>query len=520
MSPNKRIVLNIVATYGRSLYALALGLLSSRWALQALGQVDYGLIGVVGGLSAFITFFNGLLASAISRFYAINAGLTTKVGCEAIGLEECRKWFNTALTIHTTIPIILICIGYPLGVWFIQNWMTIPVDRMAACIWVFRFVCVSCVIGMVNVPFYAMYGAKQYIAELTLYSMLSTTLNFVFLFYIVRHPGDWLSRYAFFTMLCGAIPQVLICFRAVRVFPECRILPKYLFNGERFRQLAAYSGWQFFGSIGALVRNQGITLLINKYFGPVINGSMAIANSVATHTDTLSAALTGAFSPVVMNLEGRGEREKMLAMACRSSKFGAILCLIFLLPLSLEIKAVLNLWLKTPPPMTDSACLVMFVIILFDQFSRGLNVSICASGKVAKFNAVIGSLYVMTIPISVFVVEVWHGGFLAVLAVLAIVKGVGICCGVSIAKSTMGFPIGFWLRDAVFPIMITVAFCLLLGIGIRYGLSSFVYLRMFASILCMEVCLIIASFSLVLNASEREYIMKQVNSKILTRLRS
>lgn len=519
MTQNKRIVVNILATYGRSVYALALGLLSARWTLQILGQVDYGLMGVVGGLTAFITFFNGLLASAIGRFYAINVGLSTKSGSEKFGIEECCKWFNAALGIHTVVPLILICVGYPIGSWAIRSWMTIPPDRISACLWVFRFVCVSCFIGMVNVPFSAMYGAKQYIAELTIYSVVSTTLNFVFLCYMVTHPGEWLAKYAFYAMLVGVISQMIICYRAIKVFPECRLCPQYLFNAERFRQLATYAFWQFFGSAGGLVRSQGITLLINKCFGPIMNGSMAIANSVAGHTDTLSAALTGAFSPAVMNLEGRGERGKMLQMACRSSKFGALLCLVFLLPLSLEVGSILDLWLKTPPPLTAQACLFTFAIVLMDQFSRGLNVSVCASGKIAKFNAVIGSMHVMSLPVAVVAVVVCDGGFLSVMAVLAVFKGVGIAWGAIIARSTMGFPIGFWFRDVVFPVLLTVAVCLIIGSGVKCLLSGWLWIRMISASLAMELVLVIVAFRFVLNAEERDYIRHQLKERVLPRIR-
>ena len=195
MTANRRIFLNIVATYGRSLYALALGLISARWVLTSLGTIDYGLYGVIAGMTAFISFFNGLLGSSIGRFYAVNVGRTMLTGGEQTGLEECRKWFNTAISIHTVIPVILILVGYPIGVWAIRNWMTVPVERVADCVWVFRFVCFSCFVGMLNVPFRAMYGAKQYIAELTIYSFVSTTVNFAFLCYMISHPGNWLTRY-------------------------------------------------------------------------------------------------------------------------------------------------------------------------------------------------------------------------------------------------------------------------------------------------------------------------------------
>ena len=183
MTENKRIVLNVVATYGRSLYALVIGLFCGRWALMALGEVDYGLLGVVGGLTAFIAFFNGIMSGAVGRFYALSVGAARK---DADGLEECRRWFSTAVSVHTVLPLVLMSVGYPVGVFAIEHWLTIPADRVSDCVWVFRFVCLTCLLEMSSVPFEAMYRAKQLIAELTVYSVITCTLNVVCPIYMIK----------------------------------------------------------------------------------------------------------------------------------------------------------------------------------------------------------------------------------------------------------------------------------------------------------------------------------------------
>ena len=128
---------------------------------MVLGEVDYGLYGVVGGLTAFILLFNNVLASAVSRYYAFSVGRASIKGNETAGLEECRKWFTVALTLHLSIAVLFTAIGYPLGCWAVRHYLVIPTDRVSACIWVWRFVCLSCFAGMINVPFNAMYYAKQ-----------------------------------------------------------------------------------------------------------------------------------------------------------------------------------------------------------------------------------------------------------------------------------------------------------------------------------------------------------------------
>ena len=156
MTENRRIFWNVVATYSRSLYGLVCGLLTGRWVLMALGAEDYGLYGVVGGMTVFITFFNNILASSISRFYTFSVGQAKTVSSVEDGIRECQAWFNTAVSIHTIVPLILVAVGYPIGIWAVRSFLTIPPDRIDVCVWVFRFACVSCLISMLNVPFHAM----------------------------------------------------------------------------------------------------------------------------------------------------------------------------------------------------------------------------------------------------------------------------------------------------------------------------------------------------------------------------
>ena len=403
MTHNRRIVLNIIATYGRSLYALGGGLFMARWVLQALGQVDFGLYGLVGGLTVFVAFLNTLLSSATSRFYAFAEGESKKYASQGkgdVGIEECRKWFSTSLVLHLVVSIFLILIGYPLGMYALEHWLTIPIDRIVACRWVFLFACISCFVGMVNVPFQAMYIAKQYIAELTIYGFVTTTLNILFVFCMLINPGDWLSKYALWMCVLSSIPQLIICLRALVVFPECRFRMNYAFCWLRISRLSSYAFWQAFGGLGVILRGQGIQILINKYFGPAINASMSIANQVSGQTQTLASAMQAAFQPAIVTALGSGDVELARRMAYRASKFALALTLIFCLPLMIEIDYVLKLWLKSPPQYTAGLCLCMLIFFIVDKASIGQCLACNATGKIAAYQATGGTLLILCLPIA------------------------------------------------------------------------------------------------------------------------
>ncbi|MCL2639889.1 MAG: hypothetical protein FWD53_03495, partial [Phycisphaerales bacterium] len=176
MTATHRIILNATATYGRTIFTMALGLFSSRWVLERLGKVDYGLMGVVGGLIIFITFLNNVTAGSCSRFFALSIGKGDP--------EETNRWFNTALSIHTLLPAVLILIGWPVGEWAIVHFLNIPPDRLDTALWVFRFSLVSTFWSMSATPYRAMFIAKQRIAELSLGGMITSIINFGFIYWL------------------------------------------------------------------------------------------------------------------------------------------------------------------------------------------------------------------------------------------------------------------------------------------------------------------------------------------------
>ena len=508
MTANKRIFLNIIATYGRSLFALLCGLFTARWTLQSLGEVDYGLMGVVGGLTAFIAFFNNLLASAIGRFYAVSVGLAQAKGQETEGLGACRQWFSIAVAIHTIIPLMLMAVGYPLGEWAVRNWLTIPPDRIEACVWVLRFVCLSCFVGMVNIPFTAMYTAKQYIAELTIYSFISTTLNVGFLCYMVNHPGVWLAKYALWTMAISVVPQVIICLRAVKVFPECRFSVRAVWDKEKFKRLLYYAGWQCFGSLGAMLRAQGIALVINKYFGPKVNSAMAIGNNVAAHAGTLSASMIGAFQPAIANAYGAGDMARMRALAYRACKIGTLLLLLFMVPLAVELPEVLRIWLKQPPQYTAGLCWCVLAMVVIDKTAVGHMLAVNACGKIALYQAVLGGALLLTLPLAWLWVALGWGVYAVGWAMIATMM---LCAWgrVWFARSLVGMSAAYWLFRIFIPLCIIGAMSGAVGLLPRLWMTASIW-RIGVTGMLIETTLLPLAWFLLLDAEERNFVKAKV----------
>ena len=392
MNTSHRLILNTAAVYTRSLLSAGLALFSSRWILNAMGAIDFGLFSLVGSVLIFIAFLNTVMATSASRHYAYAIGQGDS--------DEVNKWFNAALSIHLCFAVSLTFVGWGVGNYLITHVLNIPPERVVVCRQVFQISLVSLFTGMVSIPFVAMFKAKQRIAELSAWDMMQSVLNFSFAWYLTQATGDRLWMYALgVTTILVFIHSILVA-RAVTNFRECRVVFLQWFDGLKLKEIFTFASWNLIGSLGASFRDQGSAILINLYFGPVANTSYSIARQVSRQTGQLAGAMLGAFSPEISTREGRGERSSMLDLSLRANKFGTLLVLVFVVPLMVEMEYVLKLWLVTPPVYAETFCRYILATFLIDRLTTGYMLAVNAHGKIAGYQATLGTILLLTLPLA------------------------------------------------------------------------------------------------------------------------
>lgn len=471
LTENRRIFLNVCATYARTLLNVACGLFSVRWVLMALGQEDFGLYGVVGGLIVFMTFINGLFSNSLSRFYAYSIGEMKVAEDKMAALEECRSWFSSSVSIQTIVPVILLAIGYPVGAYGItHSWLSIPPDRISACVWVWRCSCFTALTSMMAAPIWAMYMAKQNIAEMTGYYMLSTLIRTGFIYSMTLFPRDWLALYAM--VLCGTGFAVRLCYtiQAFIIFPECRIRRKALLSLPRWRRLALFSGWQGFMGLGQIVKGQGMAILVNRLFGARVNAAMGVATQLAGESAALAGALQGAFAPAVTTACGACEYDKMRMLAFRVCRYSTQLMLLFAIPLALEVDEVLHLWLKTPPQYASGLCLCLMIAMVLEKCSLGHTIAVTAKGDISKYCFVHGFIVASVIFVAWCFVGLgggvyWMGG------AIVFTTGLAALADVLIARTLVGMGFRVWIAKVIIPIGVIVL------VTVAAGMPSVLFLQ-------------------------------------------
>lgn len=474
MTSNQRIVLNFLATYGRSVYALLLGLFSTRWILKALGRSDFGLFGVVGSIIVVIGFLNGILGGAVSRYYAFAIGEAKHIG-EERGNEYVTRWFNAAVSIHFIVPFVLCVIGYPIGIYAIRHWLVIPDGRVGACEIVFALSLSSAFVSMVAVPYISMYRAKQLIAELSIWGMLQTTCLFIGAYMLMSLKSDRLIIYAAMMTLIPGLITIIQIYRAWYSFGVCHIKFKYLFDRKYLAQLFTYSFWEIFASGGDVIRAQGTSFLINRNFGPTVNAAWSVSSQVSGHTTALSSALIGSLTPALTTAAGAGEKTRMENLAFATCKFGSYLILLFAIPLILEMDNVLALWLVEPPPYTGIMCRCILVALVLHKLGMGHHMAILADGKVAKLLMTTGFISASTILIVWGMIRMGLGA-LGIGLSFIVSYGLLTVARVYWARKQLGLSVGHWITRIVFPVAVVSSLSYLVG-KISVALLDMSFLR-------------------------------------------
>ena len=360
---------------------------------------------------------------------------------------------------------------------------------------------------MATVPVSAMYRAKQCIAELTVYGFAQTTVNVVFLYYMVSHPGVWLSAYAAWNCLLVVVPSLLIFVRGCVIFQECRFDRRYLFSATRFKQLFAFSAYRFGGAICSILSQQGMALIVNKLLGPARNAAMAVAGTVSSHSQTFAGSLSAAFYPAVTNACGENDYGKMRRLAFAACKLSGLFALVFALPLMVEIKEVMRLWLKNPPEGASDVCWCLLCAAVLENATSGHYMVIFSVGDIKKYQFWVAMAGLVVLPVAaVFMVAglglIGVGCSLLISAIMVAV--VRLYFGNKVGKFS---PLP-WIRHLLAPFGVCSSITLAIGC-----LASSFAGKGFSGIclvtLAMECFFIPMAWFLVLDQYDREFLLRR-----------
>lgn len=344
-SHNKRIAKNTLFLYLRMGLVLVVSLFSTRVVLQALDIEDYGINNVVSGFVTMFAFLNTSMSNGVQRFY--NFSLGRKNG------YSIKDVYNTALQIQAILAVTLLVPLETFGMWYIHTQMVIPIDRFAAAQWVFQFSVLSLVLLVLQIPYSAAimaYEKMDYYAYLSIFDVLAK----LGIAYIIKYTTfDKLILYGALNMLVSLICFFLYYGYAKSHFQDLK--SDFIIRKQLFKPMLYFSGWNGFGSFAYMIKSQGLNMLLNVFFGPVVNAARGVSNMAMSAIQGFQSNIVIAFRPQLIQSYATGDNERVLKLFYNLSKVSFILLAMLSIPVIIEIEYILHLWLgDTIPDYTDS----------------------------------------------------------------------------------------------------------------------------------------------------------------------
>ena len=411
-SNNKRIAKNTLLLYFRMGVTLVVSLYTCRVVLDVLGFEDYGTYNVVGGVVLMFTSISGVLSSAISRFLSFEIGAGNQ--------DRLRKVFSTSLQIQWGMVLAMIVLMEVVGVWFLNAKLNIPLHRMEAANWVLQCSIFTFALNLLGLPYLAAIMSHERMNAYAYISILEVLLKLVAVFVLSAAACDKLKVWAVMLMLISLVVFLLYRGYGRRNFLECR--GRRVFDRALLKEITGFSGWNFIGASSAVLRDQGVNILLNLFYGTAVNAARAASMQVSVAISGFSSNIMAALNPQITKAYASGNREYMMTLIRQGSRFSFYLLLFFSLPVLIETPMVLDLFLKDVPEHTVLFVRLILISVMMESISAPLITAMLATGNIRNYQIVVGGLQLLNFPLS-YVLLYW-GFFPEVTVVVSIVCSV------------------------------------------------------------------------------------------------
>ncbi len=498
---NKKIAINTVLLSVRMVVLLVISLYTSRVFLDVLGVEDYGIVNVVAGFVSMFMFLNQALTNCIQRFYNFELG--------ANGESSLQKVYSTSIFIQFILAIIIIMLLESIGLWYMYNKMVIPTERLASAIWLFQFSVASAVLVIFSAPYTAAVITYERMDYFAFVNILDALLKLCFALLLPYLNPDKIVLYGFFFFLTAVIDFLLYYIYVKRKFKVFKF--DMHFNKALFYKMISFSGWGVTGSMACVVREQGLNMILNLFFGPVVNAARGIAYQVSSALQGLVQNLYTAASPQMMQSYASGEGSRTIRLMTTMSKLNFAFLFILAVPIVLEIDYILRIWLGKNVP--DFSNIFIFWIIL-TNFVNNLNAPISnvvfATGKIKKYELAFSSFNLAILPISYLALSMCAPP-VSVFIVYFILMIITQTACLYILRSLMSFSIRQYCVRLILPLIVSSFICVIIPVYIHYHIDES-FIRLLLVGLSTIIVSIPVFYLMVMDTTEKGYITNAFQS--------
>ena len=377
MRTSQRILLNTVAQYSRTVINMVLSLFTVRLVLGSLGQSDYGIYSLIAGVVAMLGFITNSLVVTTQRFVSFYQGKKD--------LEKTKEVFNNSLVIHIALGLAIVALMELISPLLFNGFLNIPTDRIGASRIVYHLVVVMLFTTFVAAPFRALLVARENIVFISVVEVLNCILKVLLVLLMTVWPLDKLVFYGLVMLGIQVFELSILSIYSLSKYEECELPHFANLNKSYVKELLSFASWRIYGTACTIGRDQGVSIVLNRAYGTVVNAGWGIGMQIAGYTNFLASAIVNAMSPIIVKSEGAGDRERAIWLSNVLSKMVFFLMSIIAIPCLFEIEPVLNMWLGNPPETAYTFSKMFILAMLLDSLTIGLTHINNAIGKIGKY---------------------------------------------------------------------------------------------------------------------------------------
>lgn len=503
ITANNRLAKNSIYLAVRMLITTCVALYTSRALLSVLGIVDYGVYNAVCGFVIMFAFLNNAMVAGIQRFYNYELGRNGIVGANHV--------FITSVYTQLILAFVVVALTETLGLWYMHHKMVIPPDRFFAALWIFQFAVISLVINIMAAPYAAAVMAHEEMKFYALVSLFDSVAKLVIAVVLPLIITDKLVAYGFLILVLNIIIFFLYYFFARFKFEEIRF--KLVFYKELFGDMLTFSSWNLFGRFAIMIKEQGLNMLLNLFYGPIVNAARAIAFQINGALSGFVSSVSLPVKPQLTQSYAQGDKSRTFNLMNSMSKLCYLILLLFAIPLCVEIDYVLTLWLGANVPEYTNIFVILVVVTLFiNNLNAPVSYVVHATGEMKKYQMVTSSIELIMLPVSYIILsfgaEPWIVFFVAFVFVT-----IGQVASLYILRSIEYFSIRDYLRQIIIPLLLVTLVSLISALLIKSMLAEG-FLRLMLVALVSIAIIALMSYSVCLNVSEKSIVKNFITSKL------
>ena len=495
MKVANRVIFNTVVLYVKIIVTTLISLVSVPLILKALGTDDYGLYNLVAGVVAMLSFLNASMTVATQRYLSVAIGSNNP--------EKLNTIFNCAVLLHLLIGVILVIVFEICGLFIFDGFLNINPERISTAKIIYQLIVFSTFFTILTVPYGAVMNAKENMLAFSIIEIVDSVLKLLLAISLSLYGQDRLILYG---VGVASISVLNILFNRLYVkmrYREFFFSPKKYYDVSTFKSMFGFAGWNAFGAVANIGRNQGIAVVMNLFLGTAINAAYGIANQINGVLGHFAVTFNKSINPQLMQSEGMGNRERLQKISFILSKFSFVVMAFFAVPLIVEMPYVIKLWIgEKAPAYTVIFAQLVLILTMIHQYSNGLMSAIQAVGKIGLYQVTMGVLLLLNVPICYFMMKEGCLPYYCIVCFI-VIETVSLFTRMLFAKTFVKISMSQFVLKVILSSLIPVG----IGLTISYILHMVMaesFIRLICVVLCYFIVYIIALWIVCFNQQEKK----------------